>query len=96
MWSVPGYGSVMLARSMMRSISHRRTRPARVRMHEQFAVAESLVYALVSMILLREEAQRAGNAQALRELAVVAQRETGKGFDLKAMRLTDRGLVPRG
>ena len=65
-------------------------------MAQRQRLAESLMYKLVSMILLREEAQRAGNAQALRDLAVVAQRETGKGFDLKAMRLTDRGLVPRG
>lgn len=58
-------------------------------------LAESMMYKLVSMILLREEAQRTGNAQALRELAVAARRETGKGFDLATMALTDEGLVPR-
>ena len=58
-------------------------------------LAESLMYKLVSMILLREDAQRSGDGKALRDLALVAQRETGKGFDLEALRLTDQGLVPR-
>lgn len=58
-------------------------------------LAESLMYKLVSMILLREDAQRRGDAKALRELARAAQLEAGKGFDLKATRLTNQGLVAR-
>lgn len=53
------------------------------------------MYKLVSMILLREDAQRRGDAKALRELARAAQLEAGKGFDLKATRLTNQGFVAR-
>ncbi|KAB2898832.1 MAG: hypothetical protein F9K31_09010 [Dokdonella sp.] len=64
-------------------------------MAERQRLAESLMYKLVTMILLREDAQRTGNTPALRELAAYAQHETGKGFDLKASRLTAQGFVPR-
>lgn len=64
-------------------------------MAQRQRLAESLMYKLVSMILLREDAQRSGDGKALRDLAVVAARETGKGFDLKALQLSDQGLVPR-
>lgn len=58
-------------------------------------LAESLMYKLVSMILLREEAQASNNTAALRQLSAAAQHEAGKGFDLKATRLTAQGLQPR-
>lgn len=64
-------------------------------MAQRQRLAESLMYKLVSMILLREDAQRSGDHKALRDLAIVAARETGKGFDLKALQLNEQGLVPR-
>ena len=55
-------------------------------------LAESLMYKLVSMILLAEEAKASGNQNVLQQLSVVAQRDAGKGFDLKATLLTAKGF----
>ena len=54
-------------------------------------MAEMMMYKLVSTILLREEAQRAGNNGVLKQLADVAQRDSG--MDLRNTRLTDAGFV---
>lgn len=64
-------------------------------MAQRQSLAESLMYKLVSMILLREDAQRRGDRKALGDLATAAARRAGDGFDLTALRLSDQGLVPR-
>lgn len=54
-------------------------------------MAEMMMYKLVSTILLREEAQRAGNDGVLKQLADAAQRDSG--MDMRHTRLTDAGFV---
>ena len=54
-------------------------------------MAETMMYKLVSTILLREEAQRAGNDGVLKQLAQAAQRDSG--MDLRNTRLTRAGFV---
>lgn len=60
-------------------------------------IAEALMYQTVTLIKVREQAQAESSTAYLRELADSAQAMMARqDVDLRAMQLTEDGLVPRG
>ena len=67
------------------------------RADERQRIAEALMYQTVTLIKVREQAQAESAAVHLRELADSAQAMMARqDVDLRAMQLTEDGLVPRG
>jgi len=72
------------------------SRPASSDPRMRQVAAEGMMYQIVSTIYARQEAEKAGDAEALQRMADLTSAAFRKqDLDLRAVALTDRGFIPR-